>query len=141
MTIVILGGRKLFGFHTPPPVEITRRITRRVGISPPRSDEGFQVFWLAGHIAYGAACGALYAFVRRWLPSHPVPAGLLTGGAVWGVSYLGYLPALSLYPSPEEDADDRTIVMIAAHAIYGVTLAGTEQRLKDVFPERVQPVT
>lgn len=137
MTIVILGGRKLFGFHTPPPVEITRRISRRVGISPPRSKEGFQAYWLAGHLAYGAACGALYAVVRRFLPSKTVPAGLIAGGTVWGVSYLGYLPGLSLYPSPDEDANDRTAVMIIAHAVYGVTLAETEHLLNDLFPKWV----
>ncbi|MDQ3654614.1 MAG: hypothetical protein M3457_06000 [Chloroflexota bacterium] len=138
MTIVILGGRKLFGFHTAPPVEITRRISRRVGISQPRSDEGFQVFWMAGHLAYGAACGVLYVLVRRLLPPRPVTAGLIAGGTVWGVSYLGYLPALSLYPSPDEDADDRTLVMLAAHAVYGVALAETEHLLTDRFPERNQ---
>ncbi len=129
MTVVIFGGQKLFGFHTPPPVEITRRVSRRVGISPPRSKEGFQVFWLAGHLAYGAACGVLFALVRRFLPPQPAPAGLIAGGTVWAVSYFGYLPSLSLYPWPEDDPDARTIVMIAAHAVYGVALAETEHRL------------
>lgn len=138
MTIVILCGRKLFGFHTPPPVEITQRVSRRLGISPPRSEEGFRIFWLAGHLAYGAACGALYALVREWLPPRPVQAGSIAGGAVWGVSYLGYLPSLSLYPSPTDDAGDRAIVMIAAHAVYGVALAETEHRLNDLFPEPVK---
>lgn len=130
MTVVILAGRRLSGFRTPPPVEITRRLSRRAGISPPRSKGGFRVFWLAGHIAYGAACGALYTRLRRRLPGDPVVAGLLAGGAVWGVSYLGYLPALSLYPAPEDDSSDRTLVMIAAHAVYGVALAETEHRLR-----------
>lgn len=135
MTVVIFGGRKLFGFHTPPPAEVTRRVSRRIGISLPRSEGGFQVFWLAGHLAFGAVCGVLYVLARRFLPSHAVPAGLIAGGTLWGISYLGYLPGLSLYPPPEEDADGRTIVMIAAHAVYGVALAEAEQRLNDLFPE------
>lgn len=136
MTIVILGGRTLLGFHTPPPVEITRRVSRRVGVRPPRSNEGFGAFWMAGHILYGAACGALYTVSRRFLPRQPVAAGLIAGGAVWGVSYLGYLPALSLYPSPENDSRDRTAVMIVAHAVYGVALALAEEPLRDLIPDR-----
>jgi len=136
MTIVILGGRKAAGFRTPPPVEIAHRISRRAGIPRPRSEGGFRLFWLAAHIGYGAGCGMLYVLVRRWLPSHPAPAGLIVGGAVWGVGYLGYLPLLSLYPAPEDDAPDRTLVMIAAHAVYGLALAETERRVRYLAPER-----
>ena len=136
MTVVILAGRRLSGFRTPPPVEITRRLSWRAGISPPRSKGGFRVFWLAGHIAYGAGCGALYVLARPRLPQDPVRAGLMAGGTVWGVSYLGYLPMLSLYPSPEDDASDRQVVMIAAHAVYGVSLAMTERLVRERFPGR-----
>lgn len=136
MTVVILGGRTLAGFRTPPPVEITHRISQRAGLPSPRSEGGFRLFWLTGHIGYGAGCGVLYVLVRRWLPRAPVPAGLIAGGAVWGVSYLGYLPALSLYPSPEEDSRDRTLVMIAAHAVYGVALAMIERLVCERFPDR-----
>ena len=136
MTVVILTGRRLFGFRTPPPVEITRRISRRVGIPLPRSEGGFRSYWLAGHVAYGAGCGVLYALARRRLPQDPVKAGLIAGGTVWGVSYLGYLPVLSLYPSPEDDASDRQAVMIAAHAVYGVALALSERRMHVRFPVR-----
>ncbi len=129
MTIVILGGRMLAGFRTPPPVEITRRISHSVGLPRPRSEGGFRLYWLSAHVGYGAGCGVLYTLGRRWLPGHPVPAGLIAGGTVWAVSYLGYLPAFSLYPSPEDDANDRTMVMIAAHAVYGIALAETERRL------------
>lgn len=136
MTPVILAGRRLFGFRTPPPVEITRRISRRASIPVPRSESGFRVFWLSGHIAYGAACGCLYVLARRSLPREPLLAGLIAGGTVWGISYLGYLPAFSLYPSPEDDSRDRTLVMIAAHAVYGVGLATIERLLRERFQAR-----
>ena len=64
------------------------------------------------------------------LPRSNLAAGLLFGAAVWGVSYFGLLPSLNLYPSAEDDSNQRQAVMIAAHAVFGTALATVEHRLR-----------
>ena len=79
--------------------------------------------WVAAHLGFGAGAGIAYALGRSLFPRSRVLSGLAFGGAVWGISYVGLMPALGLYPAPDEDDPSRTAVMIAAHAVYGVTLA------------------
>lgn len=131
MTVPILAARKLGLFRTPPPVQISDQIAAHTDVLPGRAEPGFTPSWLAGHFGYGAACGAVYGLVRPLLPGSTPAAGLLFGEAVWGVSYIGYLPALNLYPAPEEDVKPRTATMILAHAIFGLTLAETDRRLAE----------
>ena len=129
MTLVIAGGRAARLLWTPPPREITHNVTGSVGIRRHLPEPAFQAAWLAAHLGYGAACGVVYTLLRPLLPGAPVAAGLVYGGAVWGVSYLGLMPALALYPWPKEDSGSRVGVMIAAHAVFGTTIAEAERRL------------
>lgn len=101
----------------------------RLGMSRTHSRSTASVAWMAAHEAYGMACGMGYVHVRPLMPSSPRVAGLIFGGAVWGVSYLGYLPALDLYPSPDDDSRSRLTVMVIAHAVFGIVLAEVEHRL------------
>jgi len=128
MTLVMLAARQVRLLRTPPPEEISERVTAKLP-TPVDSATKFRPPWLIGHFVYGMFCGVAYHLLRPWLPKRPHQAGLLFGGAVWSVSYLGLLPALNLYPWPDEDAKPRLAVMIAAHAVYGVTLAAAVQRL------------
>jgi hypothetical protein len=131
MTIPILVTKKLKLFHTPPPVEISANVARKTPLLPDRSTPGFPVVWLGAHLAYGAACATGYVISDSILrPDNTVEAGLVFGGVVWGVSYLGYLPALGLYPWPDADVRPRLAVMVVAHAVYGVTVAVVERRLR-----------
>jgi uncharacterized membrane protein YagU involved in acid resistance len=54
---------------------------------------------------------------------------LAYGLAVWGVSYINLMPNLRLYPPVRDDRLSRTAVMIAAHVVYGVSLAVLERQL------------
>lgn len=128
MTAAILTGEWLFRFRTPPK-EITRNVLWRIGMPRAGSGATAGVIWVVAHEAYGMACGVGYALVRPRLPASRYAAGLMFGGAVWAVGYLGYLPALGLYPSPDEDRRSRTSVMVIAHAVFGVVLADMEHRL------------
>jgi putative membrane protein len=134
MTLVIEAGRAAGWVRTLPPKQITANVAERAGEAPSRQNPAFQVAWVAAHLGYGAVCGALYALVRPLLPRSDVAAGLLFGGAVWGVSYLGVLPALELFPPAQDDSLRRQAVMIAAHAVYGVTLADVERSLSLAAP-------
>ena len=132
MTVVIILGRAAGWLRTPPPEAITANVARRATEeTPARQSPGFQLAWLAAHHAYGAAGGALFAILRPLLPRSDVTAGLLFGGAVWGVSYLGLMPALRLFPPAQDDSWRRQAVMVAAHAVYGTTLAFTERALAE----------
>jgi hypothetical protein len=127
MTIVILCGRRLHMLRTPPPKQITKAVVKRVGNKANPSLGASEVGWPIAHFGYGAACGAIYSLVRPALPGPQAVKGLLFGGAVWGVSYIGYIPALDLYPWPKDDSRTRTAVMIAAHAVFGVNTAQFER--------------
>lgn len=129
MTATMAAGKRVFRFGSQPPRLITRNVLSRFGLSPgdPKTTE--PVSWMTTHELFGMTCGAGYVLVRPLLPSSRYAAGLAFGGAVWAVSYLGYLPALNLYPAPEDDRRSRLGVMVIAHAVYGVVLAEVEYRL------------
>jgi uncharacterized membrane protein YagU involved in acid resistance len=133
MTLVIFGGRTLGLLRTPPPVQITANVQRRLTTiedAPEHIPEPvFQASWLLSHFGYGAGCGVLYSRLRPLLPHSLVLRGLTYGLAVWGVSYINLMPNLQLYPPVREDRLSRTAVMIAAHVVYGVALAVLERQL------------
>jgi uncharacterized protein DUF6789 len=131
MTSVIAAGRAAGLLFVPPPAEIARTAAAKAGVhaEPPKWLD--RATWMAEHAGYGVACGIGYALARPCLPASPVVAGVAWGGAIWAISYLGLMPALGLYPSPDDDRPTRTSVMIAAHAVFGVALAESERRLAD----------
>ncbi len=129
MTTVIAGGRALGLLRTPPPAQITANVAEWVGVEPERDHAAFHLVWLAAHAGYGAVCGAGYAAVRPLLPRSTTLAGLIYGGAVWGASYLGLMPAFELYPPPEDDRKSRLGVMVLAHAVFGLSLAEMQRYL------------
>ena len=111
-------------------LEATPLIAEQAGQDPDRQSPEFQTAWLAAHVGYGAACGAIFSAIRPVLPRSDLVAGLLFGAPVWGVSYISLMPSLNLYPSAEDDSNQRQAVMIAAHAVYGTALASVEHRLR-----------
>ncbi|HEU5432427.1 MAG TPA: DUF6789 family protein [Thermomicrobiales bacterium] len=131
MTGVIVAGRAAGLLVVPPPAEIARTAAAKAGVHAEPPGWLDRVAWMAEHAGYGVACGVGYALARPCLPGAPAVAGVAWGGAIWAISYLGLMPALGLYPWPDDDRPTRTSDMIAAHAVYGVTLAEIERRLAD----------
>lgn len=129
MSVAMAAGRATGLLGKPPPKHITERVEEEAGVRHKLSEPAFLSSWLLAHAGYGAAAGALFGLGRRLLPSSDIAAGLLYGGLVWSVSYLGLMPGLKLYPWPGEDRPSRQGVMIAAHAVYGVALALIHRRL------------
>ena len=72
--------------------------------------------------------GRLYTLVRPLLPRLAVLTGLTYGSLVWAVSYLWLMPSVRLYPPPVQDTPARTAVLIAAHGVYGVSIAEIAHR-------------
>lgn len=134
MTIPIVVSQRLRLFHTPPPEEISDNVARRTWLLPDPSHRVFPVLWIAAHLGYGATCGTLFSLLRRWLPGwlpgSARSAGPVFGLSVWAVGYLGFVPALRLYPWPANDSRPRQVVMIVAHGLFGLTVAGVDDRLR-----------
>jgi hypothetical protein len=130
MTAFMAGAKVTGLLRNPPPKHITKRAEQKVGMSPRHQDkETFNATWLAAHVAYGMGSGVVYGLVRGALPGPPWSSGLIYGGALWAISYLGVMPALGLYPFPSDDSRSRVAVMIAAHGVYGEALATVSDRL------------
>ena len=129
MTLLILAARSAGLLRTPPPAEMADNLARRANVGEARRSPFFDAAWFAGHLGIGAACGAAFALARPVLPASRTVSGLAYGGTVWGLGYLGLMPALGLYPWPDEDSRSRIAVMIAAHAVYGLALAEADHRL------------
>lgn len=104
-------------FKSLPPRLITLRLAHRTGLGR-RLDrkEKRGLIWLS-HLGYGASMGGLYAMLPLKM------AGPLYGLAVWAVSYLGFMPALSLHRSAVRDPVSRNRLMIASHLVWGLFLS------------------
>jgi putative membrane protein len=78
---------------------------------------------LASHFGYGIGAGELYSYLAQKVKA-PVPVkGLSFGAALWAVSYIGWIPVAGYRPSAPRLSTKRNIMMIAAHAVWGLTAA------------------
>jgi uncharacterized membrane protein YagU involved in acid resistance len=105
-----------------PPRQIVGKLTTAAGLRRQVHEPQHTAITLVAHFGYGAATGALYAPVARALRLPPVLSGVGFGLAVWGVSYLGLLPALGILRPATEHPERRTALMIGAHLVWGATL-------------------
>jgi len=99
-----------------------------------------QTATLAAHFGYGAATGTLYALVG---PGSGILPGAAYGVLVWTVSYFGIMPGLRILRPAHEHPLRRNALMIAAHLVWGSTMALTLRELelaeREVFAGRVAP--
>lgn len=124
MSCTMWLGTKAGLLHTPPPKKITKRAAQKAGVHPHLlPPETFTVSWMASHAAFGALTGVIFAAVRPLMPRSAVTGGLLYGAIVWAVNYLGIMPALGLFSLPDKHPRSQDAVMLAAHGVYGITLA------------------
>ena len=128
MTAFMGAARRAGLMHAPQaPSEI---VDRALPGNPPRP-----VHWLVttgAHLGFGAGAGVLFG--AMWgTRAHLIPAAVTFSLGVWASSYAGWLPALGLMPTPAEDDRGRPPVMIAAHAVYGLSLAGALAVMRRVW--------
>jgi uncharacterized membrane protein YagU involved in acid resistance len=128
-----MGLGKVFGWvGTPPPKQITKNAGRKADAEPSALPEPVvRAAWVTAHVSYGMTAGVIYSLVRRFFPPNREAAGLMYGEAFWALNYLGALPLLGLYPAPDEDSNTRAVVMIGAHAVYGVALGRAEGFIRE----------
>jgi len=110
-----------------PPRLITMNVARRAGVASEMNEEERSAATLVAHFGYGAGVGALFAAIPQRTELDVISRGLLFGAVVWGVSYLGVLPGMSLLPSATRQPIRRSGLMIAAHLVWGIALSVLEE--------------
>lgn len=104
-----------------PPEKITAKALRRSGIRPSAAQQ--DALAILFHFGFGAAAGVAFGVVAPRRLIARVPMGMTYGAAIWGISYMGWVPALGIMPRADRDRRDRQAVMLAGHLIYGTALA------------------
>lgn len=128
MTAVMLGWhRKLPWWQQGPlpPSTLTTRILRAFGLKK-LDDEAHEPLTWISHFGYGAASGALFPLAESFLRPLPPPIhakGIAYGLLIWTGSYLGWIPAVNLLEPATEHPNERNLLMIAAHVVWGATMA------------------
>ncbi len=130
-----------------PPRQVTMRILGTPTVRQQTDERDRSNLTLMSHFAYGAACGAAYAPLARWLRPPGATAGIAHGIAVWSGSYLGWLPALGVMTPATQHPAGRNALMIAAHVVWGAAAGALLERMMreedDVTaarPESQEPV-
>lgn len=122
MSLALLGARRAGLVGQLPPEHMTARLLDAAGLRAGTRTQDTLATLLHG--LFGVAAGALFGLVRRH-PRVPLPSvaqGVVYGGLVWLVSYMGWIPALGLMPAATRDEPRRPVVMVLAHGIYGAVL-------------------
>lgn len=129
MSAVMLVGQHLGWMREQPPEVLTEEALGRADLLEEKSVETVHAFAVASHFAFGAAGGALFGLLRRVAPMPPaVPSGIAFALGIWGASYRGWIPAMNLLPAEQHPGRRGTLVMIAAHAVYGATIGALSHR-------------
>jgi hypothetical protein len=121
MSAVMMGAEQFGLVGEMPPEKITAKFLNRGGIR--RSEVQQDVLATLTHFGFGAAAGAAFGVVAPRRLIARVPLGMAYGAAIWGVSYMGWVPALGIMPRADRDRRDRQTVMLASHLVYGTALA------------------
>ncbi len=102
-----------------PPRLITDRVVGPTGLMDALDEPERRDLTLALHYGYGAAAGALYPAVARRVGGPAAVTGIGYGLAVWGASYLGWIPAMRILTPATQHPRARNGLMLAAHVVWG----------------------
>jgi uncharacterized membrane protein YagU involved in acid resistance len=105
-----------------PPEIITQNLERKAE-TPVAPTDSFRARWISAHTAFGGGMGAVFGAMRDVLPRNTAAAGALFGAGLWTAMYPLALPAVGLYPKPDDDHTPRAWAIAAGHLIYGLSLA------------------
>ena len=102
-----------------PPREITDQLFRFFGNSAP-SNSARVAATLVNHFAFGAAAGAVYYLLPKWLRTPPSSVGYAC--VVWAGSYFGWVPMFNFLAPASRHPARRNALMVAAHLVWGAAL-------------------
>ena len=124
------------------PKRITGNLVCKAGLRNKLPPPTFECAWIASHFAYGATWSALVnVFAAKKIRAQPYVSGTALGGALWALSYLGWVPLVGLYPpvnkepSHRQQPGTRVAAEIALHLVYGLATAfSLKSFARDVNP-------
>ena len=129
MSAVMLAGQRLGWMKEQPPEVLVDVALERADLQRETSDEAADAVAVATHFAFGATAGASFALLHRVVPiPAAVPAGIVFALGIWWASYRGWIPAMNILPAEQRPGRRGTLVMVAAHAVYGATLGAMSGR-------------
>lgn len=102
-----------------PPRLITNRVIGPTGLLDALDEPQRRDLTLALHYGYAAAAGALYPAVAQRVGGPALATGIGYGLAVWGASYLGWIPAMRILTPATRHPRARNSLMLAAHVVWG----------------------
>lgn len=79
---------------------------------------------------YGSMFAVLYAALAGKSKINGVAKGTAFGLAVWGLSYMGVLPALKVRSQAQQMTKNRNQMMLALHVIWGASLGFAEEKMR-----------
>lgn len=137
-TMAMTSGMRLLFRRLPqrhryplPPREITEDLV-------PAPRRALPSLTVLAHFGYGALAGAVFPMLPAFLRNGP-----LYGVAVWGLSYLGWIPAARVLRPATLHPGQRNLLMIAVHLVWGLALSMNHRELersaRDVFAGGPEP--
>lgn len=113
-----------------PPRQVTKGLTSKAGLWQRLPPPARTALTWASHFGFGAAVAVGYAGLERRVPGPRIVSGALYGLGVWAASYAGWLPALNVFPPPQDQPSERNTLLVAAHLVWGATLGLTTAALE-----------
>jgi|SRR5690606_3071357 len=104
------------------PRTITKELSDKTGIDKMMNEKGIVNATMISHFSYGAISGAMATPLLTKVTNAKVIAGMGFGLALWGGSYLGWLPASGLYRNATKEPRERNSLYIASHLAWGAFL-------------------
>jgi Domain of unknown function (DUF892) len=122
--LMLIAHRRLPGHEQfeLPPETITHELLRRAGDHRFRRGQRRKQAAGVTHFGFGAAAGSLYGALFGRAGGNAL-VGLSYGLAVWGVNYLGLMPASGLHEPATRDPWRRNLLILGANAVWGTALA------------------
>jgi hypothetical protein len=93
----------------------------------------------AVHLAYGTLWGVVYGILQTRRTRRPALSGLAHGLFVWAFGPMFLVPAMKLMPAPSKTSREQNAFVVAAHVLYGLTVATMFSRLARTASPHEQP--
>lgn len=136
MSAVMMSSKTLGVQGEHPPKRIVQSLAKVIG-KRSLSRQTQSLIAGAAHLGFGMTAGLVFALAqRRFAWKRPVPKGVAYGLSIWFASYKGWVPMTGAIPSAEKDRPGRVATMIAAHVVFGASLAAGIKQLEELQSHR-----